>query len=100
VLQQLYDRFELVEVWCDCRASEGTPYSAAEEMVEEYGLDGPAWGECETQTEGDHAYGPGFRRMVGNLSALNDAARAEVASAEVILSVELYRNVMPWMLPD
>jgi hypothetical protein len=69
-------------------------------MVAELGLDGPAWGQCESAAEFDHAYESGARRMVGNLSALRDDQFARVDSGEVHLAFELYRNVQPWALPD
>lgn len=96
-IDRLFNHFGIVEAWCDCHA---TPYSTAVEMVEELGLDGPAWGECESAAAFDHGYGAGARRMVGNLSALNDSQRAKIGAAEVLVSVELYRNVQPWMSPD
>jgi hypothetical protein len=100
---QLRDRFGTVEAWCDCRpAGSGTPYSEAVRMVDELGLDGPAWGQCETTAEFDHAYANGARRMVGSINSqvLDDARLARVKSGEVLLSVELYRNLQPNMLPD
>jgi len=100
VIEQLRKYFGTVEAWCDCRASGGTPYSTAVAMVDELGLDGPAWGQCEKPDEFEHAYAGGARRMVGNLSALHDDQRARVASAEVLITSELYRNVMPWQTPD
>ena len=100
VIAQLRDRFGTVEAWCDCRNP--TAYSEAVAMVDELGLDGPAWGQCETTAEFDHAYESGARRMVGSVNAqvLDDARLAKVAAGEVLLTVELYRNVQPWMLPD
>jgi hypothetical protein len=103
-IDRLFEHFGIVECWCDCREPggnpSGTPYSVAIEMVEELGLDGPAWGQCESSAEFDHAYAGGARRMVGNLSALTDVQRSKIASTEVLVTVELYRNVQPWMYPD
>jgi len=101
-IRQLRDYFNvqgLVESWCDCR--DPTAYADAVQMATDFGLDG-AWGQCETTPEWDHAYASGARRMVGNCdpNVLDDARLAKVKSGEVLLSVELYRNVMPWMLPD
>jgi hypothetical protein len=97
VISKLRSHFGRVEAWCDCRNP--TAYSEAEAMVSEFGLDG-AWGQCENQAEWDHAYEYGSRRMVGNITALSDSAKELVKNQTVLLSVELYRNVMPWMLPD
>jgi hypothetical protein len=97
-IDRLRERFGLVEAWCDCRNP--TPYAEAVAMVEELGLDGPAWGQCETQAEFDHAYASGCSRMVGNLSALEEGSLAKIREGEVLVSVELYRNVQPWMEPD
>lgn len=96
-IKKLRDRFGAVESWCDCRNP--TAYSEAVGMCSALGLDS-AWGQCETQPEYDHAYHFGSRRMVGNLSALNSQSLDRIRSAEVLVSVELYRNVQPWMLPD
>jgi hypothetical protein len=38
--------------------------------------------------------------MVGNLSALEEGSLAKIREGEVLVSVELYRNVQPWMEPD
>lgn len=102
-IQALRNYFGHVEAWCDCRPSGGTPYSEAVAMTEELGLDAPAWGQCETQPEFDHAYESGARRLVGKIS--NEVCDSEVrlpkvASGEVHLSVELYCNCMPWVTPD
>lgn len=97
VVQQLRNRFGLVESWCDCRNP--TAYSEALKMSSDFHLDG-VWGQCENQTEFDHAYGSGARRMVGNVGELNSWAKDLVSKAEVLLTVELYRNLMPWMYPD
>jgi hypothetical protein len=102
VIAQLRARFGVVEAWCDCRpAGAGTPYSNALAMVDELGLDG-AWGQCETTAEFDAAYEAGARRMVGSINAqvLDDTRLAKVASGEVLVSVELYRNLQPGLLPD
>lgn len=100
VIAKLRERFELVEAWCDCRSSGGTPYSAAQAMVDELGLDGPAWGQCETAAEFDHGHAGGARRMVGQLAGLRPDQAARIGSTEVLLAFELYRNVMPWQVPD
>ena len=99
VIAQLRDHFGTVESWCDCRNP--TAYQEALTMVEELGLDG-AWGQCETTGEFDHAYENGARRMVGSCNAqvLDDQRLALVKTGEVLLSVELYRNVQPNMQPD
>jgi hypothetical protein len=69
-------------------------------MVNELGLDGPAWGQCESETEFDHAYTGGARRLIGQLECLNENQRAKIASKEVLITFELYRNKMPWQVPD
>ena len=102
VIAQLRGHFGVVEAWCDCRpAGEGTAYSEALVMVEEFGLDG-AWGQCETTAEFDAAYEGGARRMVGSINAqvLDDARLTKVASGEVLVSIELYRNLQPDLQPD
>jgi len=99
-IASLRSRFGRVEAWCDCRASGGTPYSAAVAMVADLGLDGPAWGQCETAAEFDHGYESGARRMVGQLAGLRPDQSDRIAKAEVLLAFELYRNVMPWQVPD
>ena len=102
VIAQLRAHFGSVEAWCDCRpAGQGTAYSEVLAMVDEFGLDG-AWGQCETTAEFDAAYAGGARRMVGSINAqvLDDARLAKVASGEVLVSVELYRNLQPGMQPD
>jgi hypothetical protein len=102
VIAQLRAHFGTVEAWCDCRPpGAGTAYSAALAMVEELGLDG-AWGQCETTAEFDHAYEAGARRMVGSINSqvLDDARLAKVASGEVLISLELYRNLQPALQPD
>ena len=102
VIAQLRARFGTVEAWCACRPpGQGTVYSEALAMVDEFGLDG-AWGQCETTAEFDAAYAGGARRMVGSINAqvLDDARLAKVASGEVLVSVELYRNLQPGMQPD
>jgi hypothetical protein len=102
-IDRLRARFGIVEAWCDCRpAGYGTPYAEAVKMVNELGLDGPAWGQCETTAEFDHAYTNGARRMVGNInSQVLDADRlAKISSGEVLVTVELYRNLQPGLQPD
>ena len=102
VIAKLRARFGTVEAWCDCRpAGEGTAYAEALAMVDELGLDG-AWGQCETTAEFDAAYAAGARRMVGSINAqvLDDTRLAKVASGEVLVSVELYRNLQPGLQPD
>jgi hypothetical protein len=101
-IAQLRAHFGTVEAWCDCRPpGQGTAYSDALAMVDEFSLDG-AWGQCETTAEFDHAYDAGARRMVGSINAqVLDAARlAKVASGEVLVSIELYRNLQPGLQPD
>jgi len=105
VIKALMDRFGMVETWCDCRVpsgfvpEQGTGFDEAVKMSSELGLDG-AWGQCETQAEFDNGYAAGARRMVGKIDILNETSRNRVASAEVQLTLELYRNCMPWQLPD
>ena len=102
VIAELRGYFGAVEAWCDCRpAGEGTAYSEALAMVDEFGLDG-AWGQCETTAEFDAAYDGGARRMVGSINAqvLDDTRLAKVSSGEVLVSVELYRNLQPALQPD
>jgi hypothetical protein len=107
VVEQLRSHFGHVESWCDCRIAsgyvegQGTGFDEAVKMAEQYGLDG-CWGQCETQMEWDNAYAAGSRRMVGKISAevCDETRLAKVASGEVHLSVELYSNCMPWVVPD
>jgi hypothetical protein len=101
VIARLRAHFGTVEAWCDCRSGAGTAYSEALAMVDELGLDG-AWGQCETTAEFDHAYDAGARRMIGSINSnvLDDVRLARVASGEVLISLELYRNVQPGLLPD
>lgn len=106
VIAQLRARFGRVEAWCDCRIpsgyvrGEGTGYDVAVAMVKDLGLDGPAWGQCETEPEFDNGYAGGARRMVGQLAGLRPDQSARIGTAEVLLAYELYRNVMPWQVPD
>jgi hypothetical protein len=100
VISQLKARFGTVEAWCDCRGNGGTPYSEAERMVNDLGLDGPAWGQCETEPEFDHGYTSGARRMIGQLAGLREDQRALITNKTVLLTFELYRNKMPWQVPD
>lgn len=99
VISKLRERFALVEAWCDCR-DEGTPYSMADQMVRNLQLDGQAWGQCENATEFDHAYEAGARRMIGQLAGLREDQKVRVNAEDVHLAFELYRNVMPWQVPD
>jgi len=111
VIDQLKSYFAGVESWCDCRVpsgyheGQGTGYDEAVKMAHEL-LGHPegqgAWGQCETQMEWDNAYAAGCRRMVGKISneVCDDTRLAKVASGEVHLSVELYCNCMPWVVPD
>jgi hypothetical protein len=102
LIAQLRAHFGTVEAWCDCRpAGEGTAYGEALAMVDELGLDG-AWGQCETTAEFDAAYEAGARRMVGSIDAqvLDDTRLARVASGEVVVALELYRNLQPDLQPD
>lgn len=108
-LYQLYEHFdqEIVEVWCDCRVPSGfvdgvgTGYDVALEMVEELDLDG-AWGQCEATGELENGYAAGARRFVGSVDAnvMDETWLARVSSGEILVTAELYRNKMPWMLPD
>ena len=100
VIAELRAHFGSVECWCDCRNP--TPYSQAEQMVEELSLDGPAWGQCETTGELENGYNAGARRFVGNCdpNVMNDTWLGKVKTGEIKMTVELYRNKMPWMLPD
>jgi hypothetical protein len=106
LISKMKQRFGRVEAWCDCRISsgyvpgQGTGYDEAVRMTNEMGLDGPAWGQCETADEFDHAYAGGARRMIGQLAGLNDTQKAKIASKEVLITFELYRNKMPWQVPD
>lgn len=99
-VDRLRAHFGRIEAWCDCRDAGGTPYSVAVEMVESMGLDGPAWGQCETSAEFDHGYNNGARRFVGQLAGLTDAQRAQIGAQGAHIAFELYRNVMPWQVPD
>jgi len=107
VIAQLRQRFGTVEAWADCRIpsgyqeGHGTGYDVALAMVEEFGLDG-AWGQCETTPELENAYNAGARRLIGSCdpNVMNDEWLNKVKSQEILLTVELYRNKMPWMLPD
>jgi hypothetical protein len=108
VIAELRDHFGTVEAWCDCRIpsgyveDEGTGYDMAVAMVSELSLDGPAWGQCEATHELENGYAGGARRFVGSCDAnvMNETWLNKVKSQEILLSVELYRNKMPWMLPD
>jgi hypothetical protein len=99
VIAELRNRFGTVESWCDCRNP--TPYSAAVQMSDELGLDG-AWGQCENTPELEHGYDSGARRFIGSCdpNVMNDTWLNRVKSGEIKMTVELYRNVQPWMLPD
>jgi hypothetical protein len=105
-IAQLRAHFGRVEAWCDCRIpsgyveGEGTGYDVAEAMVDELGLDGPAWGQCETAPEFDNAYAGGARRMIGQFAALRSDQCDRIGTGEVLLAFELYRNVWPWQVPD
>src|SRR5262245_19069429 len=99
VIATLRSRFGKVEAWCDCRV-DATPYSEAEKMVRDLGLDGPAWGQCETAAEFDNAYQGGAKRMIGQLAGLSQDQRNKVDQDDVHLAFELYRNVWPWQQPD
>lgn len=98
-VESLRMHFGRVEAWCDCS---GTPYTSAEQMVRDLGLDGPAWGQCETTAQFDHAYAHGCRRMVGSIDAnvLDEGRLNLVKSGTVLVSVELYRNCNGNLLPD
>jgi hypothetical protein len=98
VIENLRRQFGTVECWCDCR-SNGTQFSQALAFCEEFQLDG-AWGQCENAAEFDLGYAQGARRMIGQLAGLREDQQARIASTEVLLAFELYRNVMPWQLPD
>ena len=106
VIAKLRAHFGRVEAWCDCRIAsgfvpgEGTGYDEAVAMIDELGLDGPAWGQCENAHEFDNAYAGGARRMIGQLAGLRPEQADRVGTAEVLLAFELYRNVMPWQVPD
>jgi hypothetical protein len=99
-IDQLRARFGKVEAWCDCRNP--TPYSEAQRMVNQLNLDGPAWGQCETTAEFDHAIANGARRLIGNIdtNVLDDKRLGLISDADVLVSVELYCNVQPWVKPD
>jgi len=107
IINQLRDHFGTVECWCDCRVASGyqeghgTGYDVALAMNSEFGLDG-AWGQCETTPELENGYNAGARRFIGNCdpNVMNDEWLNKVKSAEILMTVELYRNKMPWMLPD
>ena len=99
-IAQLRARFSRVEAWCDCRGSGGTPYSVAQKMVTDLKLDGPAWGQCENAAEFEHGYNGGARRMIGQIAGLNSDQKSKVSANGVHLCFELYRNVMPWQVPD
>ena len=97
-ISQLRAHFGRVEAWCDCRNP--TPYSEAQKMVTDMGLDGPAWGQCETSAEFQHGYDGGARRFVGQLADLTDDQRHKIGAQGAHLAFELYRNKMPWQVPD
>lgn len=107
IINQLRDRFGAVEAWCDCRIpsgyqeGHGTGYDVALAMVSEFNLDG-AWGQCETTPELENGYNAGARRFIGSVdvNVMNDSWLNKVKTGEIKLTVELYRNIMPWMLPD
>jgi hypothetical protein len=106
VIRQLRSRFAKVEAWCDCRIpsgyvlDKGTGYDVAQQMTAELGLDGPPWGQCENAHEFDNAYAGGARRMIGQLSPLRQDQKNRIASAEVLLAFELYKNIWPWQTLD
>jgi hypothetical protein len=85
----------IFRVWCDCRPSPGgTPPSVALQWLDDLKLPHSMfYGQCESMSEWDAAYDAGARRMVGNLSALDDNALAKVASSEVHVTNEAYFNV-------
>ncbi|MCR4340091.1 MAG: hypothetical protein NUW01_09410 [Gemmatimonadaceae bacterium] len=93
-----------IEAWCDCKADVTTPGvgtspQSAIAMAERHGLD--AWsGEGEVDHAFERAYAAGARTMVVNLGALTDGQRARIASAEVCVTSELYRNKEPGKQPD
>jgi hypothetical protein len=107
VLSQLRSYFGTVETWADCRVASGyqeghgTGYDEAVKMSSELGLDG-AWGQCETTPELENGYNAGARRFIGNCdpNVMNDEWLNKVKTGEIKMTVELYRNKMPWMLPD
>jgi hypothetical protein len=106
VIQQLYAHFGIVEAWCDCRVpsgyveGQGTGYDEAVRMTEEMGLSGPPWGQCENASEFENAWNGGARRMIGQLSGLLPDQLQAIEEADVLLAFELYRNKMPWQVPD
>jgi hypothetical protein len=89
-----------IEAWCDCKpAGVGTPPEVARVMAEQYGLDG--WsGEGESADAFDRAYDQGARTLVVNLAALRNDQVARIASGEVCVTVELYRNLQPSLVPN
>lgn len=99
VIAELRAHFGTVESWVDCRNP--THYNAAVAMKDQFQLDG-AWGQCETTQELQNGYDEGARRFVGNCdpNVMNDEWLNKVKAGEILLTVELYRNKMPWMLPD
>jgi hypothetical protein len=99
VIEELRRHFGAVESWCDCRNP--THYGAAVAMADQFGLDG-AWGQCETTQELKNGYDAGARRFIGNCdpNVMDDTWLNKVKSGEILMTVELYRNKMPWMLPD
>lgn len=97
-IDRLRSHFGRVEAWCDCRNP--TPFSAVEQMIGELGLDGPGWGQCENSEEFQHGYDSGARRFVGQLSGLTEDQRQKIGADGCHLAFELYRNKMPWQVPD
>ena len=103
---QLRARFGRVEAWCDCRIpsgyveGQGTGYDEAVKMTQEFGLDGPAWGQCETNGEFDNGYAGGARRFIGQLADLSEDNRHKIGASKCHMTFELYRNKMPWQVPD
>jgi hypothetical protein len=93
-----------IRSWADCKADRYTPGVGtgpvdAIQMVADYGLDGWA-GEGERPDAFDRAVNAGARVLVVNLSALTAAQVAKIARGEVVVTVELYRNLQPNMVVD
>ncbi len=85
--------------WCDCRPSGGTPAQAAIDMKARLKLD--EWvGQSENPPEATEAWGHHAEIIVGQLAALNDAQKKDIADGKVLWIEEDFWNAMPWNKPN
>lgn len=88
----------ILHPWCDCRQPDGdppgTPFSAARELQQRYGLAEPI-GQAESDGEYVHAIGNGARIVFGNPSNLSADAIADAIgrcrAGELAFIGEMYR---------